>query len=200
MSSKRKVKFRIPDTYVLVTIFILIAAVMTFVVPAGEYIMIENPQTGLMVADPTSYHRIEQNPVSIEHVLLAIPIGMNNSASIINMLFLVSGFLQVVNDTGAIDRLVRAIIQKLKDKSLLVIPIIIIMMSVLGSVGAVVNGVVAFVPLGLLIATKLGMDGMVAIAIIFVATYTGFGTSPIYPTTVQLAQKIAECVVNWVED
>ena len=162
MSSKRKVKFRIPDTYVLVTIFILIAAVMTFVVPAGEYIMIENPQTGLMVADPTSYHRIEQNPVSIEHVLLAIPIGMNNSASIINMLFLVSGFLQVVNDTGAIDRLVRAIIQKLKDKSLLVIPIIIIMMSVLGSVGAVVNGGVAFVPLGLLIATKLGMDGMVA--------------------------------------
>ena len=117
MSSKRKAKLRIPDTYVLVTIFILIAAVMTFVVPAGEYIMIENPQTGLMVADPTSYHRIEQNPVSIEHVLLAIPIGMNNSASIINMLFLVSGFLQVVNDAGAIDRLVRAIIQKLKDKS-----------------------------------------------------------------------------------
>jgi len=195
LNSKKRVKLRIPDTYVLVTIFIVIAAVMTFLVPAGEYSMVENPQTGLMVADPTSFHRIEQNPVSLENVLLAIPIGMNNSASIINMLFLVSGFLQIVNDTGAIDRLVKAIIQKLKDKSLLVIPIIIIMMSVLGSVGAVVNGVVAFVPLGLLIATKLGMDGMVAIAIIFVATYTGFGTSPIYPTTVQLAQKIAEVPV-----
>ena len=52
---------------------------------------------------------------------------------------------------------------------------IIIMMSVLGSVGAVVN-VVAFVPLGFG-ATKLGMDGMVAIAIIFVLLYW-IGTTP----------------------
>lgn len=197
MNKKTKVKkiFKIPDTYVLVTIFIFVAAIMTFVVPAGEYNMIENPQSGLKVADPTSYHRIEQSPVSIENVLLAIPTGMDRSASIINMLFLVTGFLQVVSDTGAIDRLIRAIIKKLQDKSILVLPIIIIMMSVLGSIGAVVNGVVAFVPLGILIATKLGMDTIVAVSIIFVATYTGFGTSPIYPTTVQLAQKIAEVPV-----
>jgi uncharacterized ion transporter superfamily protein YfcC len=191
----KKKKLGIPDTYVLVTIFIFIAAIMTYVVPAGEYSMVENPQTGLLVADPTSYHQIEQSPVSLGNVLLAIPIGMNKSAGVINMLFLVSGFLQIVNDTGAIDRLVKSIIQKLKDKSLLVIPIVIMMMSVLGSIGAVVNGVVAFVPLGLLISTKLGMDGLVAVSIIFVATYTGFGVSPIYPTTVQLAQKIADVPV-----
>ena len=124
----KKKKLGIPDTYVLVTIFIFIAAIMTYVVPAGEYSMVENPQTGLLVADPTSYHQIEQSPVSLGNVLLAIPIGMNKSAGVINMLFLVSGFLQIVNDTGAIDRLVKSIIQKLKDKSLLVIPIVIMMM------------------------------------------------------------------------
>lgn len=195
MSRQKEKKFKIPDTYVLVTIFIMVAAILTYVVPAGEYDMITNPETGLTVADPNSYHRIEQSPVTLENVLLAIPMGMNKSAGVINMLFLVSGFLQIVNDTGAIDRLVKAIIQKLKDKSILVIPIIIIMMSILGAIGAVVNGVVAFVPLGLIIASKLGMDSIVAAAIIFVATYTGFGTSPIYPTTVQLAQKIADVPV-----
>lgn len=195
MLSKKRINFKIPDTYVLVTIFILMAAIMTYLVPAGEYNMVENTQTGIVVADPNSYHRTEQNPVTLENVLLAIPIGLDRSSGVINMLFLVSGFLQIVNDTGAIDRLVKSIIQKLKGKSILVIPIIIIMMSVLGAIGAVVNGVVAFVPLGLIIATKLGMDAMVAVSIIFVATYTGFGTSPIYPTTIQLAQKIAEVPV-----
>lgn len=192
---KKKLNFKLPDTYVLVTIFIAIAALLTFIVPAGTYTMVENPETGLMVADPTTYTRVEQTPVSIEDFMLAIPIGMNNSASIINMLFLVSGFLQVVNDTGAIDRLIKFVIHKLRDKSLLVVPLVIGMMSGLGAVGAVVNGVVAFVPLGILIATKLGLDGIVAVAIIFVASYTGFGTSPIYPTTVQLAQKIADVPV-----
>ncbi len=192
---KKKLSIKVPDTYVLVTIFILVAAILTFIVPAGQYTMVESETTNMMVADPTSFHYVEQTPVSLEKVLLAIPTGMNKSAGIINMLFLVSGFLQIVNDTGAIDRMVRNIINRLKDKSLLVIPIIIIMMSVLGTVGAVVNGVVAFVPLGILIATKLGLDGLVAVSIIFVATYTGFGTSPIYPTTVQLAQKIAEVPV-----
>ena len=193
--TKKPKAFKIPDTYVLVTIFIFVAAILTYIVPAGEYNMVTNPDTSLTVADPNSYHRIEQSPVSLEQILLAIPMGLNRSAGVINMLFLVSGFLQIVNDTGAIDRLVRAIIQKLKDKSILVIPIIIIMMSILGAIGAVVNGVVAFVPLGLIIASKLGLDSVVAVAIIFVATYTGFGTSPIYPTTVQLAQKIAEVPV-----
>lgn len=59
---------------------------MTFIVPASEYTMIENIETGIKVADPTSYHWIEQNPASLENILLAIPSCMNNSSGIINML------------------------------------------------------------------------------------------------------------------
>ena len=103
--TKKPKAFKIPDTYVLVTIFIFVAAILTYIVPAGEYNMVTNPDTGLTVADPNSYHRIEQSPVSLEQILLAIPMGLNRSAGVINMLFLVSGFLQIVNDTGALDRL-----------------------------------------------------------------------------------------------
>lgn len=192
MNFLSKPKIKIPDTYILVVFFIAISAILTFVIPAGEFNRINNPETGLTLADPTSYHQVQQNPVSIEQMLLAIPIGMNKSASLINLILLVSGFLQIVNDTGAVDRLIRFILQKLKNKSILILPIIIVMMSVLGAIGALAHSVVAFVPLGLIICSKLRLDPLVAVAITFAATYTGFGASPIVPVTVQLAQKIAE--------
>ncbi|MDD2494987.1 MAG: TIGR00366 family protein [Tissierellia bacterium] len=192
---KKTKKFKVPETYVLVVAFIVIATIMTYLIPAGQYDMIKNEELGTSVAEPNSFHYVEQNPSTLMDFLLAIPKGLNKSASIINLIFLVTGFFQIVSDTGAIDRIVGVIIKKLERNSILVIPIITIIMSILGALGAITNAVIAFIPLGIVIAKKLKLDPVVAVAIMFVGTYCGFGSSPIYPTTLQLAQKIADVPV-----
>lgn len=184
--------FKVPDTYILVVMFVIIGAILTYIIPAGEYDMIENVATGRTVVDPTTFHNVAQNPVSLMTVLLAFPKGLSSAQGTIFMVLLVGGFFQIINSTGATDRVIGMMVKKLGDKDYLVVPIVMILMALGGAVGAIANSVIAFIPIGLLLARKLKLDPIIAVAVMYLGAYSGFGTSPISPQTVQLAQKIAE--------
>jgi uncharacterized ion transporter superfamily protein YfcC len=171
--------------------FIIIAAILTYIVPAGQYSMVQDQATGRDAIDPTSFQFVEQNPVGIKDFLLAIPTGMNNSASIIFLVFLVGGFFQVVNDTGAIDAAISIAINKLQKKALLVIPVIMIIMAILGSVGIVVNAAIAFIPIGVALGKKLKLDPVVGVAVMYLGAFSGFTSSPMGPFNTILGQTIA---------
>ena len=55
-------KFPFPHSLIIIFLLICVAAVMTWVIPAGEYVRVEDPATGRMIVDPSSYHRIEWPP------------------------------------------------------------------------------------------------------------------------------------------
>jgi uncharacterized ion transporter superfamily protein YfcC len=153
--------------------------------------MVQDQATGRDAIDPTSFQFVEQNPVGIKDFLLAIPTGMNNSASIIFLVFLVGGFFQVVNDTGAIDAAISIAINKLQKKALLVIPVIMIIMAILGSVGIVVNAAIAFIPIGVALGKKLKLDPVVGVAVMYLGAFSGFTSSPMGPFNTILGQTIA---------
>lgn len=186
-----KRKFRVPNTYTLIMLFIILAAIATYIVPAGEYSMIKDPATGKNAIDPTSFNFVEQNPVSVGDFLLSIPKGMNGGAAIIFLVFLVGGFFQIVNDTGAVDAAINLSINKLQNKALLVIPIIMGIMSILGAVGIVVNAAIAFVPIGVALAKKLKLDPIAGVAIMYLGAFSGFTSSPMGPFNTVLGQTIA---------
>jgi uncharacterized ion transporter superfamily protein YfcC len=186
-----KKRFSVPNTYTLIVMFIIIAAILTYIVPAGQYSMVQDQATGRDAIDPTSFQFVEQNPVGIKDFLLAIPTGMNNSASIIFLVFLVGGFFQVVNDTGAIDAAISIAINKLQKKALLVIPVIMIIMAILGSVGIVVNAAIAFIPIGVALGKKLKLDPVVGVAVMYLGAFSGFTSSPMGPFNTILGQTIA---------
>lgn len=71
----KKFKFKAPDALALILILLIVASIATYILPTGEFTRYENPVTGIEMADPTSYHRVENNPVSLWGVLKAIPIG-----------------------------------------------------------------------------------------------------------------------------
>ncbi|GAA0735919.1 YfcC family protein [Clostridium oceanicum] len=188
---KQKKKFYVPNTYTLIMIFIMIAAIATYIVPAGQYNMIKDPNTGKSMIDASSFSFMERTPVSIGDFLLSIPKGMNAGAAVIFLTFLVGGFFQVVNDTGAIDIAINASVNKLQKKALLVIPIIMVIMSVLGSLGIVVNAVIAFIPIGIALSKKLKLDPLVGIGIMYLGAYSGFAASPMGPYNTIIGQTIA---------
>lgn len=188
---KKKKGIKIPNTYTLVMMFVILAAIATYIVPAGQYDMVTDPATGKNAIDPTAFHFMERTPVGIGDFLLAIPKGMNKGAAVIFLTFLVGGFFQIINDTGAIDAAINVSINKLQKKALLVIPIVMMMMSILGALGIVVNAAIAFIPIGVALAKKLKLDPMVGISIMYLGAYSGFASSPMGPFNTILGQTIA---------
>ncbi|AOT72068.1 YfcC family protein [Geosporobacter ferrireducens] len=184
---KARKKFQIPDTYVLLVYFILFAAILTYILPAGVYDKFPDST----VIDPNSFHFVDNTPVNLYKAIMAISKGMIQGASIIFSVFIVSGAFKIINDTGAIERSIDFLSLRLKGKIILLIPIIMIVMSILGYLEIIVNQTIVFIPIGLIIARKLKMDPIVGLSMMYLATYAGFIGSGMGPFTVVVAQTIA---------
>lgn len=62
-NATKKRKFKVPHTYVILFSVILLMALLTYFIPAGEYDRILDEATDRIVVDPGSYHQVEQNPI-----------------------------------------------------------------------------------------------------------------------------------------
>jgi len=183
--------WKMPDAYVIILGFAFFAMVATWFVPSGEYQFVKDPATGLQQVNPSSFTYGEPRPVSPLKFFYFIPYGLEKAAEVVIMVLLVGGFLQVVNDTGAIEGGLNKLIRMLGGRGLLIIPMVMVAMSVLGFSGILANAVVAFIPLGLLVAKRLGLDPVAGVAMMYLGCYSGFAPSPMCPPTTLIAQKIA---------
>lgn len=187
MSTNKK-KFKVPNAFIIVFGIMILAAVMTYIIPAGTYDNIPDTKT----IDPNTFHFIESSSTTPWEFINSISVGMSNASTIIILIFLLGGYFNVLIDSKAIDCFVNLLIKKFGDKSMIILPIICILMSALGAVGVMANPVVAFIPVGMILAKKLKLDQMCAVAMMLVAAYCGFGMSPMCAATVQMAQKLAD--------
>ncbi|MBS7527980.1 MAG: hypothetical protein PWP51_747 [Clostridiales bacterium] len=188
---KKKKRFKLPGTYVLLIYIILIAAVLTYILPAGTYDTYLDEATGKTLVTAGTFHFIERTPVNFFDAIMAITAGLTKGSSIIFSVFLLSGAFSVINATGSIEAVVDSMAAKLQERVLLLIPVIMALMSVLGYLGIVVNQTIVFIPIGLVIARKLKLDPIVGLSMMYLATYSGFIGSGMDPFTVVVAQTIA---------
>lgn len=170
----------------------MIVAILSYILPAGVYDTITDPETGNTVVDATSFHFVDRTPISPMDFLLSISKGLSANAEVIFFAFLVCGFFQIITDTGALDRLFGTLITRLGNKSYIVLPIFIVAMCLLGSTGMMLTPTVALIPVGLTLAKKLNVDPLFGVAVIYCCIYAGFGGSPYSPNSVVLAQNIAD--------
>ena len=97
-------KLRFPHPLTLLVGFIVLAAVMTYVLPAGQFDRRDDPATGRKIVVAGTYHAVPQAPVTPFQAVVAIPRGMAAAASIIFLVFLIGGAFGVVDQTGALRR------------------------------------------------------------------------------------------------
>lgn len=181
-------KPKIPNAFVIVFIIMVFSAIMTYIIPAGQYDLVE----GTKNIDPNTFHRVEQSGTTLWGFVDSFFTGMQNGSSIILFTILLGGYFNVMIETKAFDAFISLLIKKMGTRTMVIIPIMAILMSVLGAVGVMANPVVAVVPVGIILAKKLKLDPLMGLAVTFVAAYTGYAMSPMCPMTVQTAQKIAE--------
>lgn len=191
MEKSKKKKFKVPHTYVLIFGIIILMAILTYIIPAGQYQKVEAP-SGRMVVDPDSFATVESNPAKLFDVLKAFPKGLGAAQSIVFFIFIVGGSFNIITQTGAIEAGISKVALSLKGKEMLMIPIIVFIFSIGGGTIGMSEEAIVFVPIGIALARALGYDAVVGMAIVTMGAAAGFTSGFMNPFTVGVAQGIAE--------
>lgn len=190
--NKKKRLFKMPHTYALIGIFIVIAYILTFVIPSGAYDMITNEETGASMVDPDTYHSVDGKTLSLFDLFRAVPNGMEQAAYVIFFIFIIAGAFQVVTETGAIEGAIKRLAKAMRGKETLAIIVFVFVFSIGGATIGMSQETVIFIPIGIMLARSLGYDAMVGFAMISLGAQVGFQSGWLNPFTVGVAHDIAE--------
>lgn len=183
-------KSRVPHVFALMFIITVLMAVLTWLIPAGQYERVKEGTVTKVVAD--SFKVVDANPQGFWEIFNSVVKGWVQSASMIFMVFFVGGAIRILEETGTIRVGMNRIVHKLKGKELWAVAIIMLLMSIGGATGVFANPVVALIPLGILLAKGLGYDSVVGFAMIYLGSYAGFNVGWGNVFTVGIAHNIAE--------
>jgi uncharacterized ion transporter superfamily protein YfcC len=181
-----------PHPLALLVGCVLLAAALTWVLPAGQFERREDAATGRSVVVPGTYHGVEPQPVGPFGAVVAIPKGIVDAASVIGLIFLIGGGFTVVERTGTFVRLVSALMRRLRGRGILVIPVASLAFALGGIMMQMQEELIAFVPLLLLLVRQLGFTPVTAVAMSLGSAAVGAAFSPVNPFQVIIAQKVAE--------
>ena len=192
-TEQRPAGLRFPHTYAILFSVVIIAAALSYVIPAGEFERVEVGDRTEVV--PGSYTGVEQSPVSFFELFKAIPTGLIDGANIIFYIFLVGGAFGIIRATGAIEAAIQKVMVMVKGNERLMIPVIMLVFSILGFTTGMAEEAIIFVPIGIVLATALGYDAMVGTAMVTLGAASGFIGGMLNPFTVGIAQEIAELTI-----
>jgi len=188
--NQEKKKFNVPHVYILLLALILICSVLSYIIPAGQYDMMD--VGGREVVDSETYHIVESTPVSIMQFLSAVPRGMTESAQIIFFIFIIGGAFAVLEKTKAIEAGVGRLIKLLKGQTWIVLPIILVLFALGAAVFGMSEETIPFIPIFVSLCLAMGYDSITGAAIVLCGAAAGYAGAFINPFTLQVAQGIAQ--------
>lgn len=187
----RRFKLKMPHTYILLGMILVFCTVLTYLVPAGQYDRMEDPETGYEVVVNGTYHRVEQSPVSPFSMFVAIQKGMIEASDIIFFIFFAYSFVHIVLKTGALNAGVGTLMRKLKGMVMLIIPIFMVAFGIMGSTIGIYEEVYGLIPVFLGIFMSMGFDAITGGGVVVIGVVTGFAAATTNPFTIGVAQSIA---------
>ena len=182
-------KLRVPHTYALLFGLVVVAAIASHWIPAGEY---EREEVGgREVVLPDSYQRVDGHPAGLTDVFLAYPKGLMETAHIVFFIFIIGGAFGVVNATSAVEASIRGIVRLCRGRGEWVVGVLVVLFSLAGATIGMAEETLVFLPGLVILAKRLGYDEITAGAIALVGAGAGFSSAFLNPFTVGVAQGIA---------
>ena len=190
---------KIPHTFTIVFGLIVLAAVLTWVVPAGEYTRVVEGGREVVLND--SFHRVDAAPQT-RQVFSALFNGFVDKADIIIFILMVGGAFWILNNSHAIDVGVMAFLRRVQRLSRyklvsklgvnnIIITLVMLLFSLFGAVFGMSEETIAFVVVFIPLAIQMGYDSIVGVCMCYVAAHVGFAGAMLNPFTVGIAQGIA---------
>ena len=161
MTGKRKRKLAMPDTLIIVASVVLLVAILSWIIPSGTYDYQEMNINGRIrnVAIDGTYHTIDKSEVTTTGFLGFFSVlyrGCVEAADVIFMILCCCGTFGVVVKTGAFHAGIGTILKKLKGKEILLVPIIMMIFGLGGSVFGMASEFYGFYPLIVGLGVALG--------------------------------------------
>ncbi len=184
-------KIRFPHPFLLLLGGVAIAALLTWVLPAGIYDRVPDAALGRDVVVPGSYHTIRATPVGPLAAVLAVPRGIIEGADVVVTILFVGGAFALLDATGAMTRLVSALADRLRSPSRTIV-VISLFFATMGALENMHEEIIAMVPVLVLLSRRIGFGAITALAMSVGAAVVGSAFSPSNPFAAGLAMKFAE--------
>ncbi len=188
---KFKEKSKIPHTFIILFGIIVLLAITTYFIPAGEYEREVNEDGRTVVINGT-YQETEANPAGFLDIFTAVFDGMVQSADIVFLLFIVGGSFGILTATGAIEALFNRLITKLNGNEIYLIPILMTFFAICGATFGMAEESIPYLIILLPFLLKLGFDRIIAVATPMIGTSIGYAGAVTNPFNLGVAQTISE--------
>ncbi|WLV25185.1 YfcC family protein [Aciduricibacillus chroicocephali] len=189
-SQKEKRKFKLPHIYVILFVFSAIAAITTYIIPAGEFERIPGPE-GRTTIDPESFTHIKQTPVGIVDFLTVIPRGLIDAGEVVFFTFIIGGMFMVLRKTGIIEVAVDKLARRFAHRSIMLIPVLTTVFAIIATLIGTAELSLVYIPVIMPLVIALGYDSITAAAIALCGTVVGFTAGVLNPINTGLGQKLA---------
>lgn len=189
--------FQMPNTWLIVAGLVAIMAVLSWVIPPGsfDYQRVEVNGTMRTLAIAGSYKPVDPataHPTSFLGVFAALYQGCVRASGVIFVILTCGATFGVMVKSGAFHAGIGKVMEKLGNRAVLLIPVLMILFGIGGSAFGMLSEFYGFYPLVIGLAVALGYDAMTGFAILALGEYVGFMASTLNPYTVAIAQAIAE--------
>lgn len=191
-------KFKFPSAYTILFFLIAIVAVLTWIIPAGQYHMAMNEALGKEVPVAGTYAHVEANPQGLISVLMA-PIaglydpdsGQARAIDVALFILIIGGFLGIVTKTGAIDAGIERVTTRLRGREEWMIPILMALFAAGGTIYGMAEESLPFYTLLVPVMLAARFDPVVAASTVLLGAGIGTLGSTINPFATVIAANAA---------
>lgn len=186
--------FRIPVPHTLVLLFLImiLAWVLTLVLPAGSFTTIRT-ESGSELVVPGSYRAAEQNKWLSPLVLLtSIPLGLAKAQDVIFFVLLIGGVIAILRKSLAIEAAIGLVLKHFSQHLSGLLLAGMFVFCLFSSTFGMAEEYLAFVGILVSLCLAMRLDAITAVGIMVVGYGIGYGCAIINPFTVIVAQQVAE--------
>ncbi|HYQ56712.1 MAG TPA: YfcC family protein [Draconibacterium sp.] len=195
---------KVPHTYVIIFFLIVICAVLTWLIPGGEFdrenVVVNGVERN--VIKNGSFHQVESEQQGWQ-IFSSFFDGFLRTSDIIALIVLLGGGFWILNDSKSIDIGIYSFLKFLKrfERSKLlsriginniVLVSIMTLFSLFGAIFGMSEETIAFTIIFVPLAVSMGYDSIVGVSLCFVAAAMGFAGAFLNPFTVGVAQGLSD--------
>ncbi len=190
MEATTQKTWHVPHTFIILLALILVIGISTNFITDGTYDRVYDEVTGRNLVDPTSYHEVEKNPMTIVQFFDSAVDGFVDAGYVIALTFAVGGGFFVLEKAGIITGAISMLARKMKDKGIWMIPILMCAFALCDCFVGMCELTMVYVPIILPLMLAMGFDSMTAAATALIGSQVGFTLALANPFTTIIGQKI----------
>lgn len=185
-----KKKFVFPNTYVIIILMMIVAVLLTWIIPSGEFERVKDEVSKQSIIIPGTFKYIENNPISLFKIPVYIMKGLAKASDIVFLVIIVGGAFNIIIETGMFQSFAGRLTKIFSNKEVLIIPAFSTIFA-LACTTMGVNTFIGFAPIAVIIARSIGYDAIVGVSMVALGGAIGFSTGTFNPFTTGVAQSLA---------